>query len=154
MVDVVSPEVRSRMMSGIRSTNTKPELLLRRGLHRAGFRYRLHDRSLPGRPDMVFPRRGAVLFAHGCFWHGHGCHLFKWPATREDFWKKKIARNQEVDARAERALQEAGWRRAIVWECALRGKSRMPVEEVFDRLARWLASGSDRIELPSPGRVI
>jgi DNA mismatch endonuclease (patch repair protein) len=154
MVDVVSPEVRSRMMSGIRSKNTKPELLLRRGLHRAGFRYRLHDRSLPGRPDMVFPRRRAVLFAHGCFWHGHNCHLFKWPATREEFWKAKIARNREVDARAEKALHVEGWRQAVVWECALRGKSRMPVEEVFERLAKWLASDRDRIELPLPGTVI
>lgn len=153
MVDVVSPDVRSRMMSGIRSRNTKPEMLLRRGLHRAGFRYKLHDRSLPGRPDMVFPRWHAVLFAHGCFWHGHNCHLFKWPATREKFWKAKIGRNREVDARPEKALRAAGWRRAIVWECALRGKSRMPVDDVFGRLAEWLESGSDRIELPSPRRV-
>ncbi|MBP0114363.1 very short patch repair endonuclease [Bradyrhizobium vignae] len=154
MVDVVPPDVRSRMMSGIRGKNTKPEMLLRQGLHRAGFRYKLHDRSLPGRPDMVFPRRHAVLFAHGCFWHGHNCHLFKWPATREVFWKTKIARNREVDARAEKALKAAGWRRAIVWECALRGKSRMPIEDVFGRLADWLASDSDRIELPPPGKVI
>lgn len=153
MVDVVSPEVRSRMMSGIRSRNTKPEMLLRRGLHRAGFRYRLHDRSLPGRPDMVFPRRNAVLFAHGCFWHGHNCHLFKWPATREAFWKAKIGRNREVDAWAENALKVAGWRRAIVWECALRGKSRMPVEDVFGLLAEWLESDHDSIELPPRGRV-
>lgn len=153
MVDVVPPDVRSRMMSGIRGKNTRPEMLLRRGLHRAGFRYKLHDRSLPGRPDMVFPRRRAVLFAHGCFWHGHNCHLFKWPATREEFWKTKIGRNREVDARAEKALKTAGWRRAIVWECALRGKSRMPVEDVFGRLAEWLESDRDRIELPPRGRV-
>jgi DNA mismatch endonuclease (patch repair protein) len=154
MVDVVTPEVRSRMMSGIRSKDTKPEMLLRRGLHRAGFRYRLHDRSLPGRPDMVFPGRQAVLFAHGCFWHGHDCHLFKWPATRPEFWKAKIARNREVDGRADKALKSAGWRRATVWECALKGKSRMPVEDVFGRLAEWLASDVDELELPFSDKVI
>ncbi len=154
MVDVVSPDVRSRMMSGIRGKNTKPEMLLRRGLHRAGFRYRLHDRSLPGRPDMVFPRRRAVIFAHGCFWQGHNCHLFKWPATRPEFWKAKIARNREVDASAENILTKSGWRVGVVWECALRGKARMPVEDVFGRLAEWLESDRDRVELPPPARVI
>jgi len=153
MVDVVSPEVRSRMMAGIRGTNTKPELLLRRGLHRAGFRFRLHDRALPGKPDMVFPRRNAVLFAHGCFWHGHNCHLFKWPKTREEFWKTKIARNRAVDARAESALRSAGWRCGIVWECALKGKYRMAAGDVFDQLAEWLLSEREHIELPLPGIV-
>jgi DNA mismatch endonuclease, patch repair protein len=152
MADVVSPEVRSRMMAGIRGTDTKPELLLRRGLHRAGFRFRLHDRALPGKPDMVFPRRRAVLFAHGCFWHGHNCHLFKWPKTREEFWKTKIARNREVDARTDAALKGLGWRRGVVWECALRGKSRMPVEDLFERLAGWLVSDRQTIELPSRKR--
>src|SRR4051812_49060866 len=121
MADVVSPEVRSRMMGGIRGKNTKPELLLRRGLHSAGFRFKLHDPVLPGKPDLVLPRRHAVLFAHGCFWHGHGCHLFKWPTTRVDFWRAKISRNQQVDARVDEELKKAGWRRGIVWECALRG---------------------------------
>src|SRR3546814_10547828 len=96
MADVVSIDVRSRMMSGIRSTNTKPEMILRRGLHAAGFRFRLHDRRLPGKPDLVFPRYSAVLFAHGCFWHGHNCHLFRLPATRTDFWAAKIDRNRQV----------------------------------------------------------
>src|SRR3546814_2641821 len=85
MADVVSIDVRSRMMSGIRSTNTKPEMILRRGLHAAGFRFRLHDRRLPGKPDLVFPRYSAVLFAHGCFWHVHNFHLFRLPSTRTYF---------------------------------------------------------------------
>jgi DNA mismatch endonuclease (patch repair protein) len=108
MADVVTPDVRSRMMSGIRSTGTRPEMILRRGLHRAGFRYRLHVRNLPGKPDLVFPRYNAVIFAHGCFWHGHDCHLFKWPSTRRDFWQAKIARNRVVDARSEAALTAQG----------------------------------------------
>ncbi|MDB5526055.1 MAG: very short patch repair endonuclease [Rhizobium sp.] len=147
MADIVSPEVRSRMMAGIRGKNTKPELTLRRGLHAAGFRFRLHDRTLPGKPDIVFPKYKAVLFAHGCFWHGHDCHLFKWPANRADFWRAKIHRNREVDALASAALQEAGWRQGIVWECALKGKARLPIETVLAECAAWLRSDIPLLEI-------
>lgn len=135
------------MMSGIRGTNTKPEILLRKGLHALGFRFRLHDRSLPGKPDIVLPRYKAVIFAHGCFWHGHDCHLFKWPSTRPEFWQAKIARNRAVDERTEVALSEAGWRQAIVWECALKGKTRLPLEEVLLACAEWLKSDRPRLEI-------
>lgn len=147
MADVVTPDVRSRMMSGIRSTNTRPEMILRQGLHRAGFRYRLHVRNLPGKPDLVFPRYRAVIFAHGCFWHGHDCHLFKWPSTRPDFWQAKIARNRVVDARSEAALAEQGWRRGIVWECALKGRARLELSDVIGRCGRWLASRKATLEI-------
>lgn len=147
MADVVPAEVRSRMMSGIRATNTRPELVLRKGLHARGFRFRLHDRSLPGKPDIVLPRYRAVILAHGCFWHGHDCHLFKWPKTRDEFWRAKIARNRDVDLKAEAALDAAGWRRATVWECALKGKTRLPLEEVLSRCAAWLRSDSERIKI-------
>ena len=147
MPDVVSPEVRSRMMAGIRGTNTKPELLLRKGLHARGFRFRLHDKRLPGKPDLVLPRYRAVLFAHGCFWHGHDCHLFRWPGTRVDFWRTKIERNREVDARAADALRDAGWRQGVVWECALKGRTRLPIEEVLDRCTTWLRSSEERLEV-------
>jgi DNA mismatch endonuclease (patch repair protein) len=147
MADVVTPEVRSRMMAGIRGANTKPELQLRSGLHRAGFRFRLHDRSLPGTPDMVFPKRRAVLFAHGCFWHGHDCHLFKWPSTRPEFWQAKINRNREVDARVDRALADAGWRRGVVWECALKGRNRQPAEAVIEGCAQWLRGTDLTLEI-------
>src|SRR3546814_17067015 len=129
MADVVSIDVRSRMMSGIRSTNTKPEMILRRGLHAAGFRFRLHDRRLPGKPDLVFPRYSAVLFAHGCFWHGHNCHLFRLPATRTDFWAAKIDRNRQVDQRSEEALRNLSIRTGIVWECSLKVRTRLRPEE-------------------------
>lgn len=135
------------MMSGIRGTNTKPELLLRKGLHALGFRFRLHDRSLPGKPDIVLPRYRAVIFAHGCFWHGHDCHLFKWPSTRPEFWQAKIDRNRAVDARSEAALEEAGWRQAIIWECALKGKTRLPLDEVISTCADWLRSDRPRLEI-------
>ncbi len=147
MADIVPAEVRSRMMSGIRGTNTKPELLLRKGLHALGFRFRLHDRSLPGKPDIVLPRYKAVIFAHGCFWHGHDCHLFKWPSTRPEFWQAKIARNRAVDERTDAALTEAGWRQAVVWECALKGKTRLPFEDVIQSCAEWLRSDRPRLEI-------
>ncbi len=145
MPDIVAPEVRSRMMSGIRGKNTKPEMVLRKGLHAMGFRFRLHDKYLPGKPDLVFPGRKAVLFAHGCFWHGHNCHLFRWPSSREEFWLAKIRRNQEIDASATAQLEAIGWRVGIVWECALKGRARLPLEDVLAQCAFWLRMGSGRL---------
>ena len=125
MADVVSPDVRSRMMAGIRGKNTKPELILRSGLHRAGFRFKLHDKSLPGKPDLVFPKYHAVIFAHGCFWHFHDCHMFKWPKSREQFWRSKIMRNRDTDLRTLQMLDATGWRSGVIWECALKGRARL-----------------------------
>lgn len=147
MADIVSAAVRSRMMSGIRSINTKPEMVVRQGLHRRGFRFRLHDRRLPGSPDMVFPRYRATLFVHGCFWHGHDCHLFKWPSTRTEFWRAKITRNRAVDALANAALLEAGWRVGSVWECAIKGRTRLPVDDVLASCADWLGSTQASLEV-------
>lgn len=147
MADVVSAAVRSRMMAGIKGKNTKPELLLRKGLHARGFRFRLHANALAGKPDIVLPRYGAVIFAHGCFWHGHDCHLFKWPKTREDFWRAKIARNQELDAKAEATLAKTGWRYALIWECALKGRTRLPIEDVLASCADWIRSDLPRLEI-------
>lgn len=147
MADIVPPEVRSRIMAGIRGKDTKPEMMLRKGLHAAGFRYRLHAKDLPGKPDMVFPRYRAVLFAHGCFWHGHDCHLFRMPGTRQEFWQTKIARNRTVDARSGQALTEAGWRLGIVRECALKGRTRLPFPAVLEACICWLRSGEARFEI-------
>lgn len=147
MADVVSAAVRSRMMAGIRGKNTNPELLLRKGLHARGFRFRLHDKALPGSPDIVLPRYRAVIFAHGCFWHGHDCHLFKWPKTRDEFWRAKIARNQEVDAKAEATLMKTDWRYAVIWECALKGRTRLPIEDVLASCAAWIQSDAPRLEI-------
>lgn len=126
------------MMSGIRGRDTKPEMLLRRGLHAMGFRFRVSDRKLPGSPDLVFPRYRAVLFAHGCFWHGHDCHLFRLPGTRREFWQEKIHGNVERDREVIEALRRDGWRIGTVWECALKGKTRRPAGEVVEGLAGWL----------------
>ena len=141
MADIVSPKVRSRMMAGIRGKDTAPELTLRSGLHRLGFRFRLHDRNLPGRPDLVFPARRAAIFVHGCFWHGHSCPLFKWPSSRVDFWRNKIEGNRARDETAMVHLKAKGWRALTVWECALKGKNRLPVGQVIERAAAWLTSG-------------
>lgn len=147
MADVVTTETRSRMMSGIRGKNTKPEILIRSLLHRRGFRFRLHDRKLPGKPDIVLPRYRAVILIHGCFWHGHDCYLFKWPSSNEAFWKEKITRNKEVDARSRQELTLEAWRILTVWECALKGKLRRPLEEIADEICTWLGSPSPDVEI-------
>lgn len=147
MADIVTPQIRSRMMAGIRGVNTQPELLLRKGLFAAGFRYRLHVKSLPGKPDIVFPRHGAVLFAHGCFWHGHDCHLFRMPSSRTGFWKAKIDRNRIVDSRNEQALAQLGWRVGVVWECALKGRTRLPPGRAIATCISWLNSGRRKLHV-------
>ena len=118
MPDIVSPEVRSRMMSGIRNRDTKPEMVVRRSLHARGFRYRLHVRGLPGRPDIVLPRYHAVVLVHGCFWHRHpGCRFAYSPRSREEFWIAKLDGNATRDKRDEDRLVELGWAVFVVWEC-------------------------------------
>ena len=145
--DVVTPAVRSRMMAGIRGKDTKPELAIRSALHRRGFRFRLYRKDLPGRPDMVFARHRAVIFVHGCFWHGHKCHLFRWPGTRESFWREKIGANIERDRRQQVALLEGGWRIATIWECALKGRTRLTFETVIENCAVWLKSEITTMEI-------
>lgn len=127
-------------MAAIRGKDTKPELMIRRGLHAKGFRYRLQGRGLPGKPDLVLPKYRAVIFVHGCFWHRHDCPLFRWPQTRQDFWREKIEGNARRDTDVFNRLQSAGWRVGIVWECALKGRGKRPLPEVIDSLALWLSS--------------
>jgi DNA mismatch endonuclease, patch repair protein len=147
MADVVSSETRSRMMSGIRSENTIPEITVRKGLHARGFRFRLHYSGLPGKPDLVFPKYRAVIFVHGCFWHAHECALFKWPKTRADFWKEKIGKNKCRDLAVMEQLALQGWRVLLVWECALKGKERRSIDEIVDSCAEWLFSSSKKSEI-------
>jgi DNA mismatch endonuclease (patch repair protein) len=135
------------MMAGIRGKHTRPEMVLRRGLHARGFRYRLHVGSLPGSPDLVFPSRRAVIFVHGCFWHGHGCPLFRWPGSRVEFWRAKIEGNAARDAAARAALAAQGWRVLTIWECSLKGRGRLPVAQVLDTAALWLASSDSAAEI-------
>jgi DNA mismatch endonuclease (patch repair protein) len=135
------------MMSGIRGANTKPELIIRRGLHRLGLRYRLHSKLVPGRPDLVFPAFKAAVFVHGCFWHGHDCRFFKMPQTRTEFWSAKISANRNRDAIVREQLKDAGWRQLTIWECAIRGKDTHGVEAIIAQIERWIRSQERCLEI-------
>lgn len=119
MADIVDKATRSRMMSGIRGKDTKPEIIVRKALHKAGYRFRLHRKDLPGNPDIVLPKYRTVIFVHGCFWHGHMCKNFRWPKTRPEFWREKIEANIARDRRAVLQLLSAGWRIIELWECQI-----------------------------------
>lgn len=152
--DIVDVATRSRMMSGIRGKNTKPELVVRRELHSMGFRFRLHDRKLPGRPDIILPKWHAAVLVHGCFWHGHDCNLFRWPGTRVAFWRQKIEGNRARDAAAVLSLDAAGWRVLEIWECSLKGPGRLGSGEVAELAAAWIRSGAARGEIRGERRPV
>jgi DNA mismatch endonuclease (patch repair protein) len=144
MTDIVDSGTRSRMMSGIRGKDTRPEQILRKALHARGLRYRLHDRRLPGSPDMVFRPHLAVVFVHGCFWHHHrNCRFATLPSTRADFWRAKLETNSIRDQHVLDLLLEAGWRVATVWECALR--TDREAARAADRVFRWLKGTRPRL---------
>lgn len=133
MPEKISQEVRSRMMSGIRGRDTKPELQVRKYLHAEGYRFRLFRKDLPGRPDIVLPKWKTVVFVHGCFWHGHlGCPLFRIPKTRTEFWTNKIGRNSQRDQEAIQKLLDLRWRVAVVWECALRADTQTTLNALVE----------------------
>lgn len=147
-MDVVAPEVRSRMMAGIQGKHTRPELAVRAGLSTSRIRYRLHRSDLPGRPDVVVPRFRAAILVHGCFWHAHhDCRFAKLPATRPEFWREKLAANVARDEDAAALLSLLGWRVLIVWECATRA---MDPPALADALTTWLESGAEFGELGAP----
>ena len=130
MADIFDSATRSYVMSRIRGKDTRPELLVRKYLFAQGFRYRLHDRKLPGTPDIVLKKYKAVIFIHGCFWHGHeGCKYFKIPDTNTEWWAKKIQTNREHDVKALKELGEKGWKVFIIWECQLKPKRRQQTLE-------------------------
>jgi DNA mismatch endonuclease, patch repair protein len=134
------------MMSGIRNRNTKPEIRLRRALHALGFRFRLHAKGLPGKPDIVLRKHNAVIFVHGCFWHRHSnCRLATIPVSNADFWSEKFSRNVERDKANLEALALAGWRVGIIWECGVRPKD---ITLIVNQLKRWLLSSDSTIVLP------
>jgi DNA mismatch endonuclease (patch repair protein) len=135
MTDRLSPTHRSWNMSRIKGKDTAPELRLRSLLHRAGFRFRLHDRSLPGKPDLVLPKYGATIFAHGCFWHRHhGCAGATTPSTRQDFWLEKLEGNVGRDERNRLALEAAGWAVIVVWECELKSDTAAVLKRISEQL--------------------
>lgn len=135
MTDVVDKTTRSRMMSGIRGKDTKPELFVRRALHAQEFRYRLGGAGLPGRPDLVFPSRKIALFIHGCFWHKHDCRFLKWPGSNLDFWLQKINKNIERDRLNIATLEAMGWHIHVVWECELRASHYTLPNQAIEHLS-------------------
>ncbi len=150
MTDVVDSQTRSRMMARIRGTDTKPELILRRSLHALGFRYRLHTKDLPGKPDLVLPKYKAVIFVHGCFWHRHaGCRYASTPATRPEFWASKFSANVARDSAVRSALLLAGWRVATIWECAMRNEAGTAAAR--DIVVGWLQGGERDLEVGEKG---
>jgi DNA mismatch endonuclease (patch repair protein) len=138
-MDVHSPEQRSFNMSRIRGKDTRPEMMVRGWLWANGYRYRLHRKDLPGKPDIVLPKYRAVIFVHGCFWHRHGCQSTTTPESRRDFWLAKFSENVSRDKRNIAALLEQSWRVMVIWECSLRGKNATP-ELVAEQIADFLNS--------------
>lgn len=136
-MDIVDAATRSRMMSGIRGKDTRPEILVRRFLHAAGFRFRLHCRDLPGSPDIVLPGRSVAIQVHGCFWHAHeGCRYATSPRSRKAFWQVKLGQNRARDEAAVARLIEQGWRVLVIWECALR--TQADLGRLSRRVERWI----------------
>jgi DNA mismatch endonuclease (patch repair protein) len=137
-MDTLAPKERSERMSRVRGKDTKPELIVRRLLHGLGYRYRLHARDLPGKPDIVFRGRSKAIYVHGCFWHRHpdpACKLARLPKTRQDFWVPKLEGNRQRDIENQRRLTEMGWEVLVVWECGI-GQAKTP--DLTDRLRRFL----------------
>jgi DNA mismatch endonuclease (patch repair protein) len=140
-MDVVDKKTRSRIMASVGQRNTGPEMRLRRVLHRMGLRYRLHDKSLSGSPDLVFPRFRAVVFVHGCFWHVHeGCKFATEPTSRKDFWREKFETNRKRDRKNYKSLEECGWRVLVVWECAIKKRKDSELDELGMEVRNWLSS--------------
>jgi DNA mismatch endonuclease, patch repair protein len=133
--DIISPERRSALMARIRGRDTGPEMIVRRLLHGLGYRFRVHLANLPGRPDVVLPSKGAVIFVHGCFWHRHNCGLGYMPKTRREFWRNKFDDNVRRDRRVRRELRAAGWRVLVIWECQTEEPSALA-----SRLTRFLTA--------------
>ena len=151
MTDVHDTKTRSRNMAAIRSSDTKPEMLIRRALHASGLRYRLHRKDLPGRPDLVFPKYRAVLFVNGCFWHQHECTAFRWPRSRVSWWTKKLQTNRARDQATYFLLKAKGWKVGIVWECALKGKNRRTLDDVTKACCEWLITTKLQFEMAELG---
>ena len=146
-MDSQNRDTRSRIMSKVRQKDTAPEVLLRSTLHKVGLRFRLHDRTLPGSPDLVFPRFRSVVFVHGCYWHAHGCYRSTVPKSHREFWERKFVANRRRDERVTALLQKMGWRVMIVWECSLIGRLALRPEEVVEKVRVWLMGTTEREEI-------
>lgn len=155
MVDVVSKKKRSQMMAGISGKNTRPEMIIRKGLHARGLRYGLHANHLSGKPDLFFKKYGVVLFVNGCFWHCHDCSLFKLPKSNTEFWKTKLEKNTVRDAKNYYDLSQQGYSIAVVWECALKNKRPAEIDQLLNKIVHWMQSypKKEKIEFLGEGVV-
>jgi len=137
MADIFTSEKRSWIMSRVKGTNTKPEVIIRSIIHRMGFRFRLHRKDLPGKPDIVLSRHKKVIFVHGCFWHGHrNCRRSARPSTNRDFWNNKLSGNVKRDKKKIRELRKLGWKVLVIWECGLK-----KIDRIESKLTRFLCNG-------------
>ena len=144
MADIVDASTRSIMMSRVKSKDTRQEVEIRKRLFALGFRYRLYDKKLPGTPDIIFPKYKAVIFIHGCFWHVHDCHLFRWPSSKKAFWRKKLSGNKKRDIGNIEKLKKLGWKVLVIWECSYRGTRKKRVKEIdaiAKKTVKWLNFG-------------
>lgn len=139
-MDTVGKEIRSKIMSSVGRKNTGPEMALRYSLYRCGIRYRLHDKKLPGSPDLSLPKFHAAIFVHGCFWHAHNCEFSSTPSSRKEYWVPKFEVNKSRDKRKIDALLKNGWRILVLWECALKRNSRFEFDDVLSMIVSWLNS--------------
>jgi len=142
LMDTVDKRTRSRIMATVGQEGTKPEMALRKELHRIGFRYLVNDKRLPGSPDLVFPKYHAIIFVHGCFWHRHGCKYSTMPKTRRKFWEDKFLANKTRDKKKVSKLRKSGWRVKVVWECELRG-DKAKNQVYISRLSKWLLTTTE-----------
>ena len=143
MADIVDKMTRSKIMSRIKGKDTKPEVEIRKKLFARGIRYRLHDKSLPGKPDIIFPKYNAIIFFNGCFWHAHECDIFKWPSSNVAFWGGKLTINKENDRKNNEILKKLGWRILTIWECSYRSPGKKDwgkIEGIVNRAEKWLYS--------------
>jgi len=139
MADIVTKSERSKIMSRIRSKNTKPEMKIRKALHKLGFRYRIHNHNLPGKPDIVLKKYRTIIQVKGCFWHGHSCRDGHIPKSRQEYWKPKLKKNKDRDLKNEKKLKELGWNLIVLWECNCRTDDMIKKE--VSRIVRILLSG-------------
>ena len=138
---------RSEIMASIRSKNTKPELIIRKNLHKLGFRFRLHETNLPGSPDIVMKKFNAVIFVNGCFWHGHNCQTWARPKSNINYWMKKIERNKTRDLSNIASLRKMKWRVLVVWQCSL--KNKLDVKETVLKIVKWINSNQNYKNIPN-----
>lgn len=147
MADTHSKKIRSKNMAAITSKDTKPEIIVRRALHNSGLRYGLHNKNLPGTPDLHLKKYNAVIFVNGCFWHVHDCHYFKMPSSNTEYWENKFEKNVERDKSNYKILADLDKRVCIVWECAVKGKNKIELEEIVSQITEWLNSDIQFFEI-------